>query len=263
MLNRLLAGAIAAVTATIVTPILASPAVASPAVAFATPGSAGPSPFGAANCAGMRAGAMKTTRFTSSTARTGAVTAQFTIVCTGARAVPKVYLALPRTIRGGNFSQYTAGGASPGTDVVTRYSRIRLDPVPVRLWPLTFRANIADQRYSWSTGSLCHSTALGCTGDRLVRSMPYGVAFDCRGGGAATGRANIDLRGTPFAVASMFVKQGTAPIGSTTWDSPQVVNLTGGGYCGWNAPGAMFNPYNDNPKDDANNGWDLRLTLLH
>lgn len=61
---------------------------------------------------------------------------------------PAEYLTLADP--GSNFAQYTAGGYSPGTNVRTQYSR-------VRLLPGTLQIDISDQRYASSTGgSLNH-----------------------------------------------------------------------------------------------------------
>jgi hypothetical protein len=173
----------------------------------------------------------------------------------------RLYLTLPHSGAGSNFAQYTAGGASHGTTVVTTYSAIRIDPIPVRVRPLTFLANIADQTFATSTGLVCHSTTAPCAPSHQVTSMPYGVAADCAGPGGATGRANIDLRGTPFSVVNTFSIQGFEPGGTTAFSSSQVVNLTGGGFCGWNAPAPISNPFNTSPLQDARGGWDLMLTL--
>ncbi|HSV66887.1 MAG TPA: GON domain-containing protein [Mycobacteriales bacterium] len=183
------------------------------------------------------------------------------VYCTDMAGEPKAYLSLPNTGPGHNYSQYLAGGASRGTTVVTSYSAIRFDPVPVSYFPLTFRANIADQTFSRSTGQLCHSSGPPCPGN-VVTSMPYGVAFDCISPGSSAGRANIDLTGTPFYVVDTFVVRSFRGSGKATFNSPQNVDLAGGGYCGWIAPADIYNPSNDSPKNDANGGWDLRLTLL-
>ena len=52
------------------------------------------------------------------------------------------------------------------------------------------------------------------------------------------GLANVDLRGTAFAVApEQFVPEGETPEGEATYsDDNQVVDLTGGGHCGWMHP---------------------------
>ena len=68
--------------------------------------------------------------------------------------------------------------------------------------------------------------------------MPYGVARDCAVTGTALGIANVDLRGLPFAAIPNWSLGGFKPLGSTTPSGfNQVVSITGGGECGWNAPG--------------------------
>ncbi|MBI4498413.1 MAG: hypothetical protein HY689_10985, partial [Chloroflexi bacterium] len=172
----------------------------------------------------------------------------FTVYCYDMAGTPREYLTLLNTGGSFNFGQYTAGGASAGTTVTTHYTRVRIDPA-------TFLVNIADQTFASSTGSLLHSPD-------QVTSMPYGVAMDCIGG-VPQGRANIDLRGTPFAVVDPFQSAGSA--GSTTFSAnSQVVDLTGGGFCGWNAPAsdpALYNPYNTRPSE-VNGGFVLDLTYV-
>jgi hypothetical protein len=62
----------------------------------------------------------------------------------------------------------------------------------------------------------------------------------------APGGANIDLTGTPFEVApDQFVAKGYLPNGTIQYSSGnQVVNVTGGGNCGWTGPLAADNPFN-------------------
>lgn len=84
-------------------------------------------------------------------------------------------------------------------------------------------------------------------GDILVTAMPYGVAMSCDGQPSGTG--NIDLQGTPFAIArTAFIVGGAGASGIPAFSaSDQVVTLTGGGFCGaiQPAPG-VFNPFNQN-----------------
>lgn len=172
-----------------------------------------------------------------------------TVYCADMATAPLEYISLAQTGPGENFSQYTAGGASPGSDVATAYTKLRVDPTPVSTDPLRFAVNIADQRFSSSTGSLQHA------GSVAVTSMPYGVAMSCIAPDDAAGIANLDLTGTPFEVVNTFTVGGFASTGSTS-ASAQVVNLTGGGFCGWNAPAPLFNPFNT----DA--GYDLQLQWI-
>ncbi len=153
---------------------------------------------------------------------------QFAVWCHDmAGSTPSEYLTLPNTGGGFNFSQYTAGGAAPGTDVATHYSRVRLDPVALTV-------DMGDQTFATSTGSLSH-------GPTPVTSMPYGVAMACVSNFNPAGTANIDLTGTPFAVADPFATDGYNAAGSVTFSSiDQVVDLTGGGFCGFTTPAPIL-----------------------
>ena len=155
-----------------------------------------------------------------------------TVYCHDMAGTPIEYFTLVNTGGNFNYGQYTAGGASSGTNVRTNYTKVRIDP-------LTLIVNTGDQLFSTSTGSLNHSG-----GATVVISMPYGTAFGCNG--TANGTANIDLTGTPFAVNDTFTPGGAGPLGSSTFSSnSQVVQVTGGGFCGKNGPDpTLFNPYN-------------------
>ena len=182
------------------------------------------------------------------------------VYCHAMGSDPVEYIDLAQTGGAHNFSQYTAGGASGGVSVVTHYTRLRIDRRPASVNPVTFRVDIADQTFATSSGQLCHSSGAPCSGGRLVVSMPYAVAFDCVGPASARGIANVDLSGTIFDTVNTFSVQGFDGGGATAY-TPQVVNLTGGGYCGWNAPAATYDPYGTNPLQDANKGFDLQLRL--
>lgn len=166
----------------------------------------------------------------------------FTVYCNDMAGTPTEYLTLVNTASTANFSQYTAGGASPGTDVRTSYTRVRLDPA-------TLVIDTNDQTFATSTGSLDHSGS-----GLIVTSMPYGSAMDCQAG--PTGIANVDLTGTPFTVASTFSVGGFSASGSiVTSSAGQVVDLTGGGFCGWASVTGSFNPVN-------HNGLPMQLAFL-
>jgi len=150
--------------------------------------------------------------------------------CHNMATAPAEYLSLPNVGPGANFSQYTASGN--GTNVRTRYSKVRIDPA-------TLLVDISDQTFTTSSGQLTH-------GSETVTSMPFGVAMSCNN--APSGVGNIDLTGTPFAVATgEFLQGGTNGAGSAVYSSnDRVVALTGGGFCGWTcASPATFNPFND------------------
>lgn len=136
------------------------------------------------------------------------------------------YLLLARTGGDANYSQYTAGGYSIGQDVVTRYAAVRLDPVSLLV-------DVSDQTFSISSGVLQGS------GER-VSSMPYGVAMDCVSKQTATGKANIDLRDTPFSIRdNVFAAGGLQTAGAAALSPDgKVADLVGGGECGWEAAGS-------------------------
>lgn len=159
-----------------------------------------------------------------------------TVYCGGMSTTPRSYIDLSKTGTNVNFSQYTAGGASPGTNVRTSFTKVGINPA-------TLQADIGDLAFASSTGSLRHA------GSTTVTSMPYGVAMSCIAPNNAAGVANINLTGTPFKVTSTFATGGAAAAGTAAVSrSMQVVNLTGGGFCGWmmSAP-ALFNPFNPSP----------------
>ncbi|MBN9685696.1 MULTISPECIES: GON domain-containing protein [unclassified Corallococcus] len=159
----------------------------------------------------------------------GDTSASWTAYCHDMTGTPTEYLPLTRTGADANFSQYTAGGSSPGTDVRTHFTRLRIDPV-------TLRVDTADQTFASSTGELTHSP-------ETVTAMTYGVAMACGGG---QGQGNVDLRGTPFTVeAESFGVGGAGTTGAAvTSEDGQVVTLSGGGFCGWVGPQGSYNPFN-------------------
>lgn len=137
-----------------------------------------------------------------------------------------------------NYSQYTAGAKSPGSNVRTSFARLRIDPT-------TFAVDICDQTFATSTGMLSHDPANNDPAI-IVTSMPLGVAMDCLGDGSTAGVGAIDVTATPFAVTSSWTTQGNGSAGNATIGSlGRRVTITGGGNCGWNEPtNGPFNPFN-------------------
>jgi hypothetical protein len=148
------------------------------------------------------------------------------VYCYDMDGYPREYVTLNNL----NFSKYTAGGASPGTDVRTTFTKVRVDPE-------TLTVDIADLTFASSTGQLHHSSD-------VVSSMPYGVAMSCTFGPDGTGR--VDLGGTAFVLADTFVLGGAAAQGgAVTSPDGRTADLAGGGYCGWLNPApVLYNPYN-------------------
>jgi hypothetical protein len=163
----------------------------------------------------------------------------WTAYCVGLATTPVSYLSLVHTGAPSNFSQYTASAATGGTSVVTTFTKVRIDPV-------TLVVDTSDESFSSSTGSLTHPPS-GPT----VTSMSYASAMDCTGAGSLTGIGNVDLRGTPFSVAPAWFASppgGASSVGTAAYTAEnQIVDLTGGGDCGWEAPvGLIGAPYNTN-----------------
>jgi len=153
------------------------------------------------------------------------------VYCHDMAGTPREYVTLGAT----NFSQYTAGGASPGTSVRTTFTRVRLNPA-------TLTVDINDLTFATSSGSLT-------LGGLVVTSMPYAVAMSCDSGPSGVGRA--DLSGTAFTLAASyqvggFNASGTAAVSGDN----RSVDLAGGGYCGWitSAP-FIYNPVNPSGAD--------------
>lgn len=146
----------------------------------------------------------------------------WTAYCSDMAGTPKEYLVLVNTQPGRNFSQYTAAKPQE-TDVVTAFTRVRIDPK-------TLVVDIDDVTFSSSTGMLMH-------GQGAITSMPYAIAEGCSGANVADGVANVDLVGTPFKVIDPFCTKGAGAAGEAVFSSgDQVVDLTGGGFCGWTGP---------------------------
>ena len=156
----------------------------------------------------------------------------YTAYCKDMATAPKSYLTLVANSNT-NFSQYTAGGSVPGTNVRTTYTKVRFDPVKLTIDP-------NDQTFSKSTGRLTHGTT-------QVTAMPYGVAEDCMALNSASGISKLDLTNLPFIFApSQFSTGGNSTGGGTVIASDKKVDMTGGGLCGWTAVKGSDNPFNQN-----------------
>ena len=160
----------------------------------------------------------------------------WTAFCKDMAGEPAEYLVLVEVQEGRNFSQYTAAEGSGAADVRTHFTHVRIDPV-------TLVVDIDDLTFSSSTGEVDHGGP--------VTSMPYGVAEGCSAGGVADGVANIDLVGTPFKVVDPYCTKGAEAAGEAVFSlNDQVVDLTGGGFCGWTGPTkgdeCVFDPHSKN-----------------
>jgi len=137
------------------------------------------------------------------------------------------YINLANTGDNDNFSTYKMPSNKPwnanDSDVKTVWYKLRFDPN-------TLLAHTGDFTYTISNGMQHHSS-------NNQANIPFATAFDCAGGQSRTGTAKIDLRGTNLAVDDTFTFNGHMPGGTVTASyNNQVIELTGGGYCGWIAP---------------------------
>lgn len=148
------------------------------------------------------------------------------VYCHDMGGTPREYV----TLNAANFSQYTAGGAAPGTDVRTTFAKVRIDPD-------TLTVDINDLTFASSTGQLMH-------GATAITSMAYAAAMSCDASPSGVGR--VDLVGTAFVLADTFTLGGYLPVGGATVSANnRNADLTGGGYCGWiTAAPFIYHPTN-------------------
>jgi YD repeat-containing protein len=150
------------------------------------------------------------------------------IYCYHMASQPTEYLTLVHTESGANFARYATGGAQSGTDAITTYTKVRLDPA-------TLKINTGDRSFATSVGS---NSGAGGT----ETAVSYGWAGSCKAPYDSSGTANIDLRGTPFTVNDTWTLPGlplgydSAGVTTDRYRDKRVLDITGGGYCGWNVP---------------------------
>lgn len=160
-----------------------------------------------------------------------------------------LYITLSNTGSSDNFSSYIVPKRKPwgasDVDVYTRFSKIRFDPVSMTV-------NTGDFTYAKSVGKCGHHANVNITAQ-----FPYATCFDCEHENSHSGKANINLVGTSFAVDDTFKHDGWCAAG--TWEyshSNQIVNLTGGGFCGWTTPTSS-----GDESSTIQGGWFLKLKL--
>ncbi|HEY1521799.1 MAG TPA: GON domain-containing protein [Solirubrobacteraceae bacterium] len=139
----------------------------------------------------------------------------FTVYCADMSATPKEYLTLQNT----NNANFSTDVDSSDESVVTKFTRVRLDPA-------TLRVDITDSRFSTTSGYVNYNAHYG--------PEEYAVASGCLGPAASS---NVDLTGTPFYVNDSFDAQGWYPWGGANFSSNnQVVDIYGTGSCGDEEP---------------------------
>ncbi|HLL00472.1 MAG TPA: LamG-like jellyroll fold domain-containing protein [Myxococcaceae bacterium] len=152
---------------------------------------------------------------------------QVEVYCHNMASTPLEYLTLPKTGSTTNYSYYGKGQYTAPTGLTTWFSKVRFEPATLRL-------RLDDYTFSTSQG-------WANFGGRYDYSAPLATAADCVHDFSQTGRSNIDLTGTPFDIVDQFKVEGYAGAGSANFSGSQIVNLTGGGFCGGiGVPGAML-----------------------
>ncbi len=148
----------------------------------------------------------------------------WTARCVGMATTPKEYLTLVMVGANQNYSMYLTGYFAGGTNTVTTYVKVRVDPA-------TLMVDTSDQTFASSTGATTINTT-------TVTSMSYAAGASCSP--SASGPGNVDLRGTPFqAKTGIFVVDGNEKAGIAVYtNNNQTVDIHGGGTCGWCAAGA-------------------------
>jgi hypothetical protein len=132
----------------------------------------------------------------------------------------------------------------------------------VRFDPASLLVDVADFTFAKSDG-------VGSTWTSNVAAfvhVPFGLGGECRGNNAIT-QANIDLRGTPFAIAdtTLWFASNTSFTGLARADvhsNRQIVDITVAGFCGWLAPGAVSDLPGGTALCSAYQ-WQLRLTIAN
>lgn len=116
-------------------------------------------------------------------------------------------------------------GQNARTHPVTHFTKVRFDPRKLVIFNDDYRFAIAKPD-TWNIGEKIHNFA------------PYGVAQDCASPQSVGGQANIDLTGTSLAVVpGQFHVTGWEAKGHTQYSANnQIVDLIGGGFCGFNGP---------------------------
>lgn len=146
-----------------------------------------------------------------------------TIYCHNMAEAPAAYLEFASSGSGANY----ATTAYPGQELVTVYTRVRLHLQ-------TLVVDTTDRTFAESSGAAPEPG--------LITGTDYATAVGCNAGEAGTvlGQANIDLTGTPFALAESvtFVVEGQGSEGGEPGITPdrKVVDLSAGGRCGWIEP---------------------------
>ena len=158
---------------------------------------------------------------------------QFTVYCANMATSPADYLNLVNTGGSSNYTFNAGQSYNADGNSTTHFTKVRIDPA-------TLTVDVAD--YTFSTYMTTGSNPKFAGGP--LTDYPYGTAAACLSPADAAGTANIDLSGLPFKVASSFGHIGASAAGTATFSlGGQIVNLTGGGYCGGEGAIETGGPY--------------------
>jgi hypothetical protein len=142
----------------------------------------------------------------------------FVVYCHGMDGNPKEFVELAQVGEDVNFSEMDAGGAWEGTDVFTHFSKLRINPQ-------TLVIQRDDYTFSVSRGG-----ANDLHPDISIIRLPYCGGGYCNGFFCTSGRGNVNLRGTPFALddSVTFQVAGWEPSGTFSISPDhQVVDMQG------------------------------------
>lgn len=163
--------------------------------------------------------------------------ASFSVFCAGmGGAKPLEYLELPHTDASGYPGMNTSTFARLGGDICPCPDSLTSSFPKVRLRVADLTILVDDRAYAtFLSDPACHVDQADCKGEE----MGFGEAADCRGEGVVTGRAEVDLGGTPFHIApsATFAAFGYTPSGSVDISSDgKRASVMGGGFCGGYGP---------------------------
>jgi hypothetical protein len=147
-----------------------------------------------------------------------------------------------------NYSGYTLPKNMPwgrkDSTLTTNFFKLRIDSKK-----LLIKTN--DYTFAASNGKVSHHK-------KSSTRVPFGTAFGCTNK-KSDGIARIDLRGTGFKIKDMWTHRGSGKTMGTATATygRQVVDIRGGGHCGWNAPKKA-----KNEKAAYMGGWYIQLERI-
>jgi hypothetical protein len=152
------------------------------------------------------------------------------------------YLILAKTSAFENYSELaTVDNNGAPASLRTSFTHLRIDPQ-------TLQVNVADFKFAMTLGG-------ASVGGIAFNTMIAGAAMACHPFASAS--ANLDLRGTPFSVASTWKVEGQGAVSShEIGHAGQTVTLqASGGDCVW----VSLAGGPDDPRDVPDSAWSLQL----